>query len=288
MDGIEFDTLTRSLQTLAGRRTTLGLLVGSAFGLIGHDVNAGKGKKKKKKKKKPQGSSPPVSPPPTSPPQMSPPPPASPPPGPPPPTAAQRTGCFDGVKNRSETDIDCGGPTCPTCDIDQSCQHSIDCASGVCRTDTKTCGVCAVDNQCGFDFNGQCRCDPSSGRCNTNVEPTTAQLVNSCSECDPDLVCASFVFGQACLPGCGSSEICTSQDFCRGDTNSDCGSGGKCFQPLGGGPTRCGRSAHVKCGCTSNQECVDLLWEGAYCAQFNPALAGCSCAGHTSFCAAPA
>jgi hypothetical protein len=40
--------------------------------------------------------------------------------------------CGDGVKNGSETGVDCGGPTCPACAAGQGCTSGTDCMSQVC------------------------------------------------------------------------------------------------------------------------------------------------------------
>jgi len=45
--------------------------------------------------------------------------------------------CSDGVKNGSETDVDCGGGTCAACANGRSCSVATDCTSGTC-----TGGVC--------------------------------------------------------------------------------------------------------------------------------------------------
>lgn len=47
--------------------------------------------------------------------------------------------CSDGVKNDSESGVDCGAPSCPLCGPGQGCRESADCASGVCWA-----GVCEV------------------------------------------------------------------------------------------------------------------------------------------------
>lgn len=46
--------------------------------------------------------------------------------------------CFNGKKDGSETDIDCGGADCTQCAGAQTCALSTDCFSGSC-TDTKVC-----------------------------------------------------------------------------------------------------------------------------------------------------
>jgi hypothetical protein len=45
--------------------------------------------------------------------------------------------CADGVKNGSETDVDCGGPACSDCSTGRTCSVNADCASNIC-----TGGVC--------------------------------------------------------------------------------------------------------------------------------------------------
>jgi len=40
--------------------------------------------------------------------------------------------CTDKVKNGNETDIDCGGPTCPACPLGKKCVKQDDCA-GICK-----------------------------------------------------------------------------------------------------------------------------------------------------------
>ncbi len=304
MESERFDRLTRAWSTQARRRTVLGALLSGAFGLAPLTESEASGKKRKaasegkkgksktidlclngqtmtvKKSKKrnmlkrgaTQGACP--GSPPASPPAA--------PPSPPPPVSM----CRDGIKNGQETDVDCGGPLCPACGNGKTCNHAIECFGGVCNG-TNRCGVCTKDADCRSDFNGSCLCDIDSGNCFSDLEPT--QFVDSCGECDPALVCASFSFPErlACLPRCASSEICAQQDFCSADDFTSCSHGGLCFQPLGGGRTRCGVSA-MKCGCGSHQECANEFGEGAFCAQFNPAAGPCTCGAgspHTTFCA---
>lgn len=45
--------------------------------------------------------------------------------------------CMDNVQNGAETDIDCGGGTCPACPTNSTCATNADCAVGTC-----TGGVC--------------------------------------------------------------------------------------------------------------------------------------------------
>lgn len=49
--------------------------------------------------------------------------------------------CTDAVKNEGETDLDCGGSSCPRCALGKSCTADRDCASGRCASATKICVV---------------------------------------------------------------------------------------------------------------------------------------------------
>ncbi len=52
----------------------------------------------------------------------------------------QTPSCSDGLRNGSETDVDCGGG-CPGCALGQQCSVAMDCASNVCGTTARcTCG----------------------------------------------------------------------------------------------------------------------------------------------------
>lgn len=40
--------------------------------------------------------------------------------------------CKDGIRNGQETDVDCGGPTCPTCGLGRMCLGAGDCQTANC------------------------------------------------------------------------------------------------------------------------------------------------------------
>ena len=48
-------------------------------------------------------------------------------------TAIITPSCSDGIQNRNETDVDCGGGTCGPCGILKHCAAGADCSSGTCR-----------------------------------------------------------------------------------------------------------------------------------------------------------
>jgi hypothetical protein len=69
--------------------------------------------------------------------------------------------CSDGIKNGSETDVDCGGPTCPPCFPNRSCAVPTDCAFDIC-----TNGICQDPCQDGVKDFTETDVDCGGGICN--------------------------------------------------------------------------------------------------------------------------
>jgi hypothetical protein len=92
---------------------------------------------------------------------------------------------------------------------------------------------------------------------------------------------ASDCIGFVCTP-----RFCPAGfDACK--SPAGCGSfGGQCFQPIGGGPTRCGESAGT-CGCTSHQQCVTNHGQGAFCVRITGGRCDCGTEDLITFCAVP-
>jgi hypothetical protein len=263
MDGSRFDTLTRSLSLAGSRRRALGGVLLGALSLLGSQTVQEAAKKKKPcppckkrkqgkcKKKLPDG------------------------------TVCREGTCQGGrcVAALPPAPSCCGGPSCPRCANGQSCANGNDCISARCVTGR--CQGCAGNDQCGSDANGACTC--RDGACFSTGGHTTGL---SCAPCPPHWYCkhvAEDFF--ACFPPCGSSEICSQADSCVSDLGT-CGNGGKCFQPLGGGPTRCGVSAG-RCGCFSHQFCTELFGAGAFCVTFASTSTTCTGCESGTFCALP-
>jgi hypothetical protein len=161
MDAARFDTLARSLMDRTTRRSTLAALLGGTLGLLGPRATQGKkGKKRKKKHRSP------VSPPPA-------------------PT------CSDGIQNGTETDVDCGGGTCPRCAIGKACQFRRDCVSAVCTIET--CQACNSSADCGEDADGRCYCDPSATGGPQVCSKGTGGIgpYTSCAPCPAGTTCLS-------------------------------------------------------------------------------------------------
>ena len=140
--------------------------------------------------------------------------------------------CGDGVQNQDETDVDCGGATCPACDDGEMCTVGTDCTSQICDPGTMTCTArtCAdgVQNQdetdvdCGGSVCPGCNtgedcvvgtdcisqvCDPGTNTCSA---ATCTDVVQNQDETDVDC-------GGSICPTCDDGEMCT--------VGTDCTSG---------------------------------------------------------------
>lgn len=179
MDPSYFDGLTRSVSACS-RRGALATLLGGAFGLFGlSGATAKKGKGRGKGKKKKNGKS------------------SSPPP------ATLAPTCGDGIKNGSETDVDCGG-ACLRCASTKSCVSRNDCATALCNG-----GICHEpfsDDECGSDFRGLCYLgqpwNDVSNVCTTSNQ--TGPDVSHCSSCPPGTMCFEHQTGKSfwCFKPC--------------------------------------------------------------------------------------
>ena len=258
MDGPQFDRLTQRLSGAFSRRRFGALLtvLGVGAGLRAPNAEAAKKKKKKKKKKRTGGTGTPTST-------------TTLPPGP---------SCTDGIKNGKETDIDCGGPDCSPCASGRTCTRVLDCTSGHCSAGI--CRICSEERHCASDINGSCLCDPGSGTC---ISQRSIEVGN-CNACPEGWVCRpGFDLTFFCSPVCASSDSCGTGDFCKGEFQGCGQAGGVCFQPLGGGPSRCSTSISSTCGCTSDQDCSSRFGASAFCATFSGNI--CTCGASTTFCA---
>jgi hypothetical protein len=125
-------------------------------------------------------------------------------------------GCFDGLQDGYETDVDCGGLTCAPCAVDQHCLSPFDCTTGFCDN-----GFCKFPPAfCGDGF-----CDAAAGESETTC-PQDCQF-GFCG----DGICGAFenpfVCPNDCPSFCGDG-FCVppeSTDTCPMDCPSFCGDG---------------------------------------------------------------
>jgi hypothetical protein len=70
----------------------------------------------------------------------------------------QPASCSDGFQNGNETDVDCGGGTCPGCADGKKCKQNTDCASSACDFVTGLCvsSTCSDQRQDGAETGIDC------------------------------------------------------------------------------------------------------------------------------------
>ena len=184
MDSNAFDGLTRTLAGGANRRRLLGSLGTLAMGgallaLVGPSDADAKRKKHKSKKKKGktqnhnQGQT------------------------------QDQNQCADGLKNGAETDVDCGGGSCPRCQGGQICASRNDCHTALCTGGT--CQSCAAANDCGLDSDGDmCFCRDNA------ATPGERMCTRKTCKLFTGGTCANCAAGEQCAPaGPGAIECCT-------------------------------------------------------------------------------
>jgi hypothetical protein len=261
MDSNRFDAFARTLSAGRSRRGVTRLVGGLALAgpaallaLLGSDA---KRKKRKKKKKK-----------------------------------TRVTGC--------SSDRQCtGGRVCRagSCECPLAAPHwcgSANACVPACPTgmvfDPAFCGCdCAVRRSC-------CQCTGgNSPFCTTEID-NPIFCAAECSQRNPGGTPFIPALASADMTGtCNASGRCDVTCAPVSFTTDACQqSGGRCqgdlqpFQPLGGGPPRCGRSTNPipSCGCTSHQQCADNHGAGAFCVQITGNQ--CNCGGASTFCATQA
>ncbi|MRG91259.1 hypothetical protein [Polyangium spumosum] len=131
--------------------------------------------------------------------------------------------CDDGVKNGTETDVDCGGECIDRCGLGKACKVTADCAeacdNGVCVScfdgvknggegDVDCGGICA--DKCGTNQSCNVPADCTSGVCTGNkcIAPSCSDGVANGTETDVD--CGG---GGGC-PKCGPGKKCNGGGDC--------------------------------------------------------------------------
>ncbi|MBA2663666.1 MAG: hypothetical protein H0U74_15365 [Bradymonadaceae bacterium] len=143
--------------------------------------------------------------------------------------------CSDGVLNQDETDMDCGGQRCGTCDTDKICQVGTDCTSKVCQGNVCMAPTC------------------SDGAKNQNE--TDLDCGGSCSPCAVGEAC--LVAADCASQRCGALKVCdagTCTDNRRNQDESDIDCGGTMCGPCGIGKI-----------CNQNDDCGSSACTGGLC-----------------------
>lgn len=138
-------------------------------------------------------------------------------PQPPTPTEGPEEPCFDGVVSGAETDVDCGGPTCPPCGPGQKCSGPWDCLGDLCVDNL--CGLppqCRVAADCPAELCRQPLCD--GGQCvYLELDGDTCDDGDPCT--DGDLCFAGKCSGV--LRDCGGFDGPCQHGFCN-PTSGNC------------------------------------------------------------------
>ena len=94
--------------------------------------------------------------------------------------------CSNGIQDGNETDVDCGGQTCPACVGEKMCAHATDCQSGVCTNNICGAGI-AVEDMEGPPDMAMLMCSTGTANCDGNAangcETNTATDAKNCGAC---------------------------------------------------------------------------------------------------------
>ncbi|MEM9458200.1 MAG: hypothetical protein AAGF11_28755 [Myxococcota bacterium] len=196
--------------------------------------------------------------------------------------------CDDGTPNGNETDVDCGGPECPGCDVPGQCEMDSDCLSGSCEEGQCVPPTCVdgelngneTDVDCGGPECQPCQdgetcledgdclsqtCDPGTGTCTPAACDDTVQNGE-----ETDVDCG----GPNC-PGCDNGQTCEEDADCMSnlcDPVLDVCEDPSCVDGLQNGEETdvdCGGPDCAPCGdgqmCEDNFDCASDSCDGNVC-----------------------
>lgn len=118
--------------------------------------------------------------------------------------------CNDGIRNQTESDVDCGGPLCPPCQIGDDCGVPSDCASTICSG-----GICAASCVDGLQNQDETDVDCGGTVCGDCGEGLGCAVNGDCRQSPVLLTCVSGV----CTNHCDDGVLNASE------TDVDCGGG---------------------------------------------------------------
>jgi hypothetical protein len=133
--------------------------------------------------------------------------------------------CSNGVRDGTETHVDCGGGACPACEDGRNCLVASDCESGVCGR-----GYCLVPScrdmvrnglETGVDCGGDCGRCPGGQPCAANADCISGRCV--ASVCEPSSCEDRRMNDMETDVDCGgpTCDPCTGGDMCRDDSDCD-------------------------------------------------------------------
>lgn len=156
--------------------------------------------------------------------------------------------CDDGIRNGTESDVDCGG-SCAGCEGGLVCAEDEDCTSGLCEAGTCASAACDDGVRNGAETDVDCGgpCDPCPGGGGCAVDGDCVTLVCMEGMCAATTCTNGIVDGDesdvdcggADCPGCLPGEACGDAADCGGNpcTGGTCESGESCLALLALDPT---------------------------------------------------
>jgi hypothetical protein len=151
------------------------------------------------------------------------------------PILKQAGSCVDQIKNNDETDIDCGGSSCPACYVGKSCSQDSDCDSGSCVN-----GLCFQHQGLTFGREKLKGCSRSTG---------DFTIGSSCNDCNKNNNETDIDCGGSSCPPCAVGNSCSQNSDCTSGTCED----NQCQAPTPTPAINCGTGLTMCSGV-----CVDL------------------------------
>jgi hypothetical protein len=190
--------------------------------------------------------------------------------------------CADGLRDGTESDVDCGGGSCPGCASGQRCCAGIDCSALFCLLETCAGASCTDGvkngNETGVDCGGgTCPTCPNGQGCNVGSDCQSHVCIGgvcAAASCTDGVKNGSET-GVDC--GGGTCPTCPTGQGCLG--NSDCQSGncvGNVCQASSPNGTLCSASNQCQSG-----NCIDSVCCNTACNGFCQA---CNLAGSVGTC----
>lgn len=201
--------------------------------------------------------------------------------------ACAASSCSDGVRNGNETDVDCGGGSCPACRMGKTCAAGTDCVSSNCQGQVCAAGTC-----------GGSACQ-QYGETGTTPVCTNVAAGTVCAggTCDGNGTCiTTLANGSACTSGSScTSGFCANGFCCNNNCSGTCmacsaaltgGQNGTCASvrtgtdPMGQCPSNgvCGNTGSCANGACQQMPAGTSCGSGATC----NGTGTCSCGGNTN------
>ncbi|MDP7467540.1 MAG: hypothetical protein QGF25_04845 [Candidatus Woesearchaeota archaeon] len=194
--------------------------------------------------------------------------------------------CRDNRRNNDETDKDCGGPICSSCEVGSRCKEDNDCgtrpcikrsasaATGKCQEPTCDDGVTTSGFEIGVDCGNNC--PPCQTGCNADADCGDGKTCEEglciggpCTE-DPDCDAGFLCTAGTCTQGCRQNTNCPLGQVCNNNLcatlgcvrDRDCESGfscvsGSCKSGNCGDRKRNGDESDKDCGGSCPKKCED-------------------------------